>query len=399
MQLLKAGADPHVPVPETGTALLAAAHTGNPEVIQALLKAGVDVNQKEPKTGQTALMWAAAEGHAKAVEALLAGGADWKLRSSRNETALFFAVRRGDIPVAEALLKAGADVNARADVMAGGRGGRQQGNAPAVPADSMLVLAIMNAHFGMADFLLQKGADPNQIGARWTPLHALSRIRDYEEMQYPPPMIATGDLDSLELGKHLLAHGADPNVRGMTGVARRDGGDQNYKDLVGATPFLLAAKSGDVPYMRLLLSAGADPAVPMKDHTTPLMIAAGIGCVPGQWVEQEPDVLAAVKLLVEDLKADVNAENDDHETAIQGAVCRNADSVIRYLVDKGAKMNVKNMDGQTVVDEAVDGILRAASMNGPRIIIFHSPEHTVELVKKLAAQQHAGEPATGGAQQ
>ena len=400
LELLKAGANPKIPVPEAGTPLLAAARTGNANVINALIEAGVDVNEAEPRTGQTALMWAAAEGHESAVRALLAAGASIKVRSSRKESPLFFAVRKGSIGVVDALLAAGADVNERADPAAGGRaGGGVAGLAPIDPSvrgDSMLVVAIMNAHFSLADFLLKKGADPNEIGARWTPLHTLSRVRDYEEMQYPPPMIAPGDMDSLELGKSLLAHGANPNIRGRTTVARRDGGDQNYKDLIGATPFFLAAKSGDVPYMRLLLSSGADPNIPIDDHTTPLMVAAGIGCVPGQWIEPERDVLAAVKLLVEELKADVNAVNDDNETPVQGGVCRNADSVIQYLVDKGARLNIKNVDGQTALDEVTDGICRSDRMKGPRIIIFHSPEHTIALVKKLTEEQRAVESQTAG---
>ena len=395
LQLLKAGADPKVPVPEAGNALLAAARTGESEVLTALIKAGMNVNEAEPKTRQTALMWAAAEGHEPAVRTLLAAGADIKARSSRNESPLFFAVRKGDIGVVDALLGAGADVNERADPAAGNRQGAGATPLdPAVKGDSMLVVSIMNAHFALADFLLKKGADPNAVGARWTALHALSRIRDYEEMQYPPPIIRPNDMDSLELGKSLLAHGANPNIRGRTTVARRDGGDQNYKDLIGATPFFLAAKSGDVPYMRLLLAGGADPNIPIDDHTTPLMVAAGIGCVPGQWIEQERDVLAAVKMLVEELHADVNAVNDDNETAVQGGVCRNADSVIQYLVDKGAKLNIKNMDGQTALDEAVDGINRSDRMKGPRIIIFHSPEHTISLVKKLTEEQRAAESAS-----
>jgi len=395
VQLLRAGADPKIPVPESGTPLMAAARSGDTEVINALLKAGVDVNQAEPRTGQTALMLAAAEGHEAATRALLAAGAKINVKSTREETPLFFAVRKGDIGVVDALLGAGADVNERTEVLPGGRNGNRQPNTMTpVPGDSMLVLAIMNAHFGMADFLLKKGADPNEMGARWTPLHALSRIRDYEEMQYPPPIVKAGDMDSLDLAKSLLAHGANPNLRGMTTTARRDGGDQNYKDLIGATPFFLAAKSGDVPYMRLLLSAGADPNIPANDHTTPLMVAAGIGCVPGQWIEPERDVLATVKVLVEELKADVNALNDEKETAVQGGVCRNADSVIQYLVDKGAKLNIKNEDGQTALDEVTDGINRAVSMNGPRIIIFHSPEHTATLVKKLTEEQLAAESVT-----
>jgi ankyrin repeat protein len=388
-ELLKAGADPKTKVPELGSALLAASHLGSAAVIEALLKAGVNVNETEPSTGQTPLMRAAAEGHEEAVRKLLKAGADYKAKSTRGETALFFAVRAGCQGVTAALLEAGADVNERASPDAGGRRGMGGGGMPAAkaPGDSMLVVAILNAHFRLADFLLSKGADPNSVSGNWTPLHSMSRIRNYEEMQYPPPVVTPGEMDSLELAKHLLERGANPNVKGATTVARRVGGDQNYKDLIGATPFFLASKSGDVPYMRLLLKAGANPATPIDDHTTPLMVAAGIGCVPGQWVEPESDVLAAVKMLVEELKADVNATNDAHETAVHGAVCRGADSVIQYLVDKGARLDVKDEDGQTPLDQVEHGLNRAVSINGPKIIIFHSPDHTIALVRKLTAQQ------------
>jgi uncharacterized protein len=384
--LLKAGANPRVPVPELGTPLLAAAHMGDTPVIEALLKAGVDVNEAEPFAGQTALMLAADQGHDEAVKTLIAGGADVKKRSAREETALFFAVRKGSIGVVDALLAAGADVNERAGSNAANMR-RSNGSKEEVPGDSMLVVAIVNAHFSLADFLLKKGADPNLAGANWTALHALARVRNYEEMQYPPPMITPGDLDSLELAKHLIERGANLNARGGPQAVRRSGGDQNYKDLLGATPFFLAAKSGDVPYMKLLAAAGADVTIPEEDNTTPLMVAAGVGCVPGQWIEPEKDVLGAVKLLVEELKADVNAVNKEKETPLHGAVCRGADSVIQYLVDKGARADIKDEDGQTALDVAVDGLNRAVSINGPRIIIFHFPDHTVALVKKLAQKR------------
>jgi ankyrin repeat protein len=385
-QLLKAGADAKVPVPEMGTALLAAAHLGDPELVAELLIAGVNVNEPEPKSKQTALMWAAAEGHEKAARVLLAAGANVKVRSSKGDTALFFAVRRGDIAVVDALLAAGADVNERAEpeAIAGAPLGGLKGS---VPGDSMLSVAIFDAHFALADFLLSKNADPNMAGTRWTPLHVLSRVRDYEENQYPPPAIKAGDLDSLELAKHLLAHGANPNARAATTTAKRTPGDQNYKDLIGATPFFLAAKSGDVPYMKLLLSAGADPSIPSNDHTTPLMVAAGVGCVPGQWIEPERDVLAAVKVMVEDLHADLNAVNDKKETALNGAMCRSADSVLQYLVDKGAKLDIPDADGRTLLDKAVNGLYLAVSINSTSPLnIWRPPDHTAQLVKKLVAE-------------
>jgi ankyrin repeat protein len=388
-QLLKAGANPNVFVPEMGLSLFAAARTGNPDVIRALLKAGVDVNKKETTTGQTALMWAAAEGHEPAVKSLLEAGADTKIRSERGETAIFFAVRQGHTGVADILFAAGANPNERLDPETD-----NNGRTLDVPGDTMLIVAINNGHFALADHLVTKGADPNAAGTRWAPLHEVSRARNYEESQYPPPMAKAGEMDSLELAKRLIAHGADVNVQAKTTTVRRNIGDQNYMELIGATPFFLAAKSGDVPYMRLLLGAGADPKIPLTDHTTPLMVAAGIGCVPGQWIEPERDIFAAVKVLVDELKADVNAVNDTKETAMHGAVCRDADSVIQYLADKGARMTVVDADGQTPLQMAVDGLHRPVRVNGPRIIYFHFTERTIALVKKLTVEQGGAGAAT-----
>jgi len=385
-ELLDAGASPTVRVPGMGPALMAAAHVGNPEVIQALLKAGAKVNETEAASGQTALMWAAAEGHEAAVKALLAGGADCRIRSSKSDTALFFAVRKGDIGVVDALLAAGADVNERTiPETTNARNGAKE----TVPGNTMLVVAVLNAHFRLADFLLSKGADPNAAGAQWTALHALSRLRDYEEHQYPPPLVQPGEMDSLEFAKRLIAHGANPDARAMTTTVKRGPGDQNYKDLVGATPFFLAAKGGDIAYMRLLLSAGASPSIRSKDGTTPLMIAAGVGCVPGQWIEPERDLLAAAKMLVTELKADVNAVNDRNETALHGAVCRSADSIVQFLADHGANFEIKDADGLTPLDKAVDHIYLPITINGPVLNRFGAQEHTVALLKQLIERRAA----------
>ena len=72
--------------------------------------------------------------------------------------------------------------------------------------------------------------------------------------------VPTGTLDSLELAKTLLAHGANPDAR--LAKDRNLGLDDRHNlNRVGATPFLLAAKSGDVEMMRVLVAHGADPSL------------------------------------------------------------------------------------------------------------------------------------------
>jgi ankyrin repeat protein len=389
--LLKAGADVRVTIPETGSVLTAAARTGNPDVIKLLLAAGADVNFAERRSGQTALMWAAAEGHAEAVKALIAGGANVGAQASNQTMALFFAVRKGDIESVKALLAAGADVNERTEpVQTPNCDICKQypaGTKFSPQGDSVLVIAILNANYEVADLLLNKGADPNAAGTHWSPLHALVRTRNYEETQFPAPK-GTGKLDSLEFAKRLLAHGANPSARAEGLTTKRSAGDQNYEEFKGATPFFLAAKAADLPMLRLLLATKADYRTPIETHTTPLMVAAGVGCVTGQWIEPEHDVLETVKLLVEELGADVNARNDRNETAVHGAACRAADSVVQYLADKGATLDVKNADGMTPLDLVVDGIAKPVEISGVPIEKIGYSDHTAALLRKLMADSH-----------
>jgi ankyrin repeat protein len=386
--LLKAGADVRAIAPGTGSVLSMAARTGNPEVIKLLLAAGADANFAQPISGQTPLMWAAAEGHSEAVKALLAGGAAVDAKSLDKRTALFYAVRKGDINSVKVLLAAGANVNARTEPeeLSNCEICKQypEGTKFSQFGDSMLVIAILNANFDVADLLLNSGADPNAAGTHWSPLHALIRTRNYEETQFPAPR-GTGSLDSLEFAKHLLAHGANPGARADGYTPKRSSGDQNYDEFKGATPFFLAAKAADLPMLHLLLSAKADYTTPTELHTTPLMVAAGVGCVTGQWIEPEHDVLETVKLIVEDLKADVNLRNDRNETVVHGAACRAMDSVVQYLAGKGAKLDVRNADSMTPLDIVVDGIAKPVEISGVPIEKIGYSDHTAAVLRKLMA--------------
>jgi ankyrin repeat protein len=330
--LLDAGADPNATLRGNETALMTAARTGKLAPVKALLARGADVNVKE-RQGQTALMWAAADGHATVVEALLAAGADFRTPLPSGFTPFSFAVREGRTDVVRILLKAGANVNEAMQPKRSAGKGPKRGTSP-------LVLAVENGHFELAALLLEAGADPNDQRSGFTAIHTLTWVRkpnrgDGDDGD-PAPM-GSGNLSSLQLVKTLVAHGADVNLRLKRGASGR-----GIISKVGATPFLLAAVTADVPLMRTLIDLGADPLLPNAENCTPLMAAAGVGTLaPGEEAGTEPEVLEAVALALE-LGGDVNAVDDNGETAMHGAAYKSLPKVVQFLADKGAKIEVWN---------------------------------------------------------
>lgn len=335
--LLAAGADPNTALPGGETALMTAARTGIPDPVKALLARGANVNAKERK-GQTALMWAAAEGHLEVVDTLLAAGADFRTPLGSGFTPLFFAVRQGHIDVVFRLLKEGIDVNEpmRPDQRGGARG----------KGTNALLLAVENGHFELAAALLNAGADPNQRPAGFTALHAITWVRMPIRGDGDPPPMGSGKLDSLELVRQLVAHGADLNARlekGMSGRGRFT--------TTGSTPFLMASRNCDVPLMKLLLELGADPLLPNADNASPLLAAAGVGALGDgdEAAGTEEEAVEAVRFLL-DRGADIDAVDDNGETAMHGAAYQSRWKLVGLLNDRHADIKVwhkKNKWGWT----------------------------------------------------
>jgi ankyrin repeat protein len=355
-KLLEAGANANTATVSGETVLMTCARTGEAAGVRALLTRGALVNAKEPVHDQTALMWAAAQAHPEAVDALLRGGADVRARSRSYEqtvtsevtqragreelnytvprggsTALLFAARSGDVESARLLIAAGADVN---ETLPDGA--------------SALVVAAHSDHGRVATLLLEQRADPNHAEVGYTALHAA---------------VLRSDLD---LVTSLLAHKANPNAQMTKGTpVRRTSQDFELpKILIGATPYLLAAKFLEVDIMRALAAGGADTRLPMKDGATPLMAAAGMGITPptqderrgtnrrglaivdGGKIEPETQVLDAVSAAVA-LGSDLNAVNPNGETVMHIAALQGYDSVVRFLAERGADLNARNGHGLT----------------------------------------------------
>ncbi len=385
--LLKAGVDANSTSEEGQTALMTASLTGNVDAIKVLLSHGANVNVTEPRLGQTALMWAASEGRTAAVAMLMEFGAEVKAKSKGGFTPLLFAVRNGHIETAKVLLDHGANVN---DV--------------APDTTNALNMAVVNAYFELAALLVNRGADPNAPDPRGSALHTIAWLRKpgtdgaagVGNTPHGPP-VPQGNVTSFELAKLLLEHGANPNLRvnwkettfeNQGGTTRTPPNIQlgrTFLSYVGATPFYVAARNGDAPFMKLLADHGADPKIPTVQGITPLMAAAGLGYwegeAPGPFSGcTEAERLEAMKLAVA-LGNDVNARANfgdyemegtpeytllyyplnmdalrskvlgdprwDGSTPLIGAIISGQASLVQYLIDQGARVDTKTKTGWT----------------------------------------------------
>jgi hypothetical protein len=110
----------------------------------------------------------------------------------------------------------------------------------------------------------------------------------------------------------------------------------------GATAFVRAAQSGDTELLTLLLKYGADPKIATSYGDTALTAAGGVGWVEGVTYERSPeDNLNAVRLLL-DLGLDPNAANMDGRTALMGAALKGRNDVVRLLVERGARLEMRD---------------------------------------------------------
>lgn len=387
--LLKAGADPNMVLPGGETALMTAARTGKADAVKVLIAAGADVQAKEPKRGQTALMWAAAEGHAQVVDELIRAGADIRYRVGTGYSPFLFAVREGHTQVVRTLLEAGASPNEIIETNQSSGPRPASGAGVPRPGNSALHLAVVNGHFELAAMLLEAGADPNAAGVGYTPLHILTIVRKPGGGDNDPAPRGSGTMTSLELVKRFAKHGANLNAR----MTRRANMGLTGLNTLGATPFLMAARSGDAELMRTLASLGADPLIPNADNATPLIVAAGLGTrSPGEDAGTESEVLEAVQVALE-LGNDINAVDNNGETAMHGAAYKNLPAVVQLLADKGAKIEVwnqKNKHGWTPLTIAEGHRFGNYKPSPVTVAAFHRVMLTAGITPSTPKPAHTG---------
>jgi serine/threonine-protein phosphatase 6 regulatory ankyrin repeat subunit B len=376
--LLKSGAKVNAPIATGETPLMTCSRTGNVEAVKLLIEYGAAVDAKESTQNQTAIMWAAAEKHSDIVKALIAAHADLKAQTKQGFPPIHFAARVGDLESVKALLAAGVDVNLLTGAEGAANGGRGGGTAGL----TALLVATFRAQVDTALYLLDHGADPNNLASGIAPLHwaattwegyAANPVYGFED-----PMSGIWDRAAkFKLVKALLAHGADVNLK----MQRRPSFATGYTDVQGATAFLLASSTQDVEMMKLLLDAGADPKIKTATNASSLMAATGLNHGIGESLVTEKEAIAAVKMLL-DLGVDPKGETTFNENALFGPAYRGWNTLLAQMIDLGVNVNAVSKAGVTPY--------RAANGQGDRLGGVLYNKEGVELLLKHGADPNLG---------
>ena len=382
---------PAAGAPAAGAPAASAPNPMNPEEINPTVAS---------KGGLTALLHAARQGYLDAARALIDGGASVNEVSAGDGTSpLLISVINGQFDMAMFLISRGADPN----LASSGNGVTPLWAAvnaqwqPRTRFPQPQELELQKAtYLDVMKALLERGADPNArlrshpwymvytgCGNRNCGLADTSGSTAFWRAAY------STDVEAMRL---LVQHGADPNIPTIAPQQAIRRGPQAQGGAPGQDGSAArTAAQGDQP-------AGAGgPVMPtptekMERYTAPPIPYGGPGAFPlhaaagveygegfaGNAHRHAPDGwLPAVKFLVEELGADVNARDNDGYTPLHHAAARGDNETILYLVSKGADVKAVARSGQTTADMA----------NGPVQRVSPFPE-TVALLMKLGSKNN-----------
>ncbi|XP_058550772.1 ankyrin repeat and SAM domain-containing protein 6 isoform X1 [Neofelis nebulosa] len=317
------------------TALQFAAAGGHEPLVRFLLRRGASVNSRN-HYGWSALMQAARFGHVSVAHLLLDHGADINAQNRLGASVLTVASRGGHLGVVKLLLEAGAFVDHHSS------SGEQSGDSTDELLDiTALMAAIQHGHEAVVRLLMEWGADPNHVARTvgWSPLMLsaltgrLGMAQQLVEKGANPDYLSVLEKTAFEVAldcKHRdLADYLDP----LTTVRPKTDEEKRRPDIfhalkMGNFQLVKEIADEDPNYVNLVNGDGA----------TPLMLAAVTGQLP------------LVQLLVE-RRADIDKQDSVHGwTALMQATYHGNKEVVKYLLNQGADVTLRAKNGYTAFD-------------------------------------------------
>ncbi|XP_049484527.1 ankyrin repeat and SAM domain-containing protein 6 [Panthera uncia] len=300
---------------------------GLPPAFQLLLRA---CDQGDTETARRLF------GHVSVAHLLLDHGADINAQNRLGASVLTVASRGGHLGVVKLLLEAGAFVDHHSS------SGEQSGDSTDELLDiTALMAAIQHGHEAVVRLLMEWGADPNHVARTvgWSPLMLsaltgrLGMAQQLVEKGANPDYLSVLEKTAFEVAldcKHRdLADYLDP----LTTVRPKTDEEKRRPDIfhalkMGNFQLVKEIADEDPNYVNLVNGDGA----------TPLMLAAVTGQLP------------LVQLLVE-RRADIDRQDSVHGwTALMQATYHGNKEVVKYLLNQGADVTLRAKNGYTAFD-------------------------------------------------
>jgi ankyrin repeat protein len=285
----------------------------------------------------------------KSVNFLIKNNADLTIVDRDKKTALFHAAENDQAGVLSLLLREGADPNVRADydrtalmataerghVFAIGAlidGGVNVDDTEQINGWTALMLAVKNGHVDAVSALVSAGADITKadLGGQ-TPLMMAAR---------------EGIVSSL--------------LGGISGLRRKRRTEYvNAQDGKGKTALMYAVEKADIREVKLLLQKGADVNIRDNDKRSAII---NVAATPQKDTHVKQAIL---RVLIKAAKADLDAQDNENNTALMRAIEIGDVETVKTLIYEGAKVDVEFAPGKTAVTRAKEilEIMRNTSMH------------------------------------
>lgn len=296
-------------------ALIVAAAQGHVDAMEYLMDAGSDVNTPAHENAITALMYAAAGGHLDAMKLLIdKGQVDIDVRHSNGGTAFMEAATTGFLEGMKLLIEKGAmidfvDTEGVTPLMAVASQGRKEAQT--------IILEALKAK--MSDEELKKHIDMFSHSGGSAVMFAAAGghadcVKDLMEYGADIHLVSQATPDYLVMVKQQMEDGTyaepDPHVDGVTALH-------------------VAAQSGHLDCVNVLLESGASVSIQDQEQRTPLMLAVK---------NNHGDVsIALVKAGADPNTVYVDEEGVEHNLLMDAITVEN-EEFAKLLAEKGAEL-------------------------------------------------------------
>lgn len=349
--------------------MITAAGVGDLESLELFLSLGMDIDATD-SLGNTALIKAAGNGHSRAVERILGLGADPRHRNSMGRDALMTASAKGYEHVSRMLLSRGSDISIKDS-----------------EGWSALSVAAFNGHADVVALLASQASPPALDDA----------------------LLVASFNGSEEVINRLLGAGADINTRSPASM----------------TPLMIAADSGKIEAVRVLLQNQANPYSTTNEGVTAAVFAERKGfeeiqtliLTPRDWgttpeseellkeMAEAQNALLADAAVEETLSGEGDAGSDPETATYEGERSRaetaNASTTVEIAKSPASRIREKSkskpiaaLNGSTIhsrsAEEApVESMILAAYHEEPLPIAVEKVEGNEAEIRLLSAD--AGE--------